>query len=239
MVDLDRERDCRTASSVSVLPLLAVAVSAFLPAVQACNQITTPAHEIARGAIWGLPPFVLAGVLAIASAIGLAVSYRRRPARARVWLGPYRQPALVQEPPRAPGRLAASSVALLSTVGVGLSALSIYPALKAGFALALALGCLHVTITWALVRRLEGWTRWTALHLLWAAQATFPVGFFLASGAFDRDTPGASLYVFGVAVVAAVTGHALGRSILRARRRRRQGDSGSFTFRNARQTSRS
>ncbi len=239
MADLDREHDCRTASSVSVLPLVAVVASAFLPAVQACNQITTPAHEIARGAIWGLPPFALAGVLAIATAIGLAVSLRRRPVRARVWLGPYRQHALVPEPPRAPGRLAASSVALLSTVGVGLSTLTIYPALKGALAVAVALGGLHIAITWALVRRLEGWTRWTALLLLWAVQASFPVGHFLASGALDRDTPGATVYVLGVAIVAAATLRAFGRSILRARRRRRQGDSGNFTFRKARQTSRS
>jgi len=216
VLDLDREHDCRAASRVSVVPLVAVVVATFLPAVQACHRVTTPAAEIARGAIWGAPPFVLAGVLALGTLVALFQKRRRRP---RAWLGPYRQHVLAQEPPPAPGFLLAWSMALSSMTGVAVTVLSMAQLDRSTLLGALLLGGPYVAVTLWLFRRLDGWTRWTALQLLWAVQATCPVGLCLSTGVFDPATPGATLYMLGIGLVAMAGLTAFARTGARLRRR--------------------
>ena len=214
----DREQRCRRATGVSLIPFAAVAASFFLPAVRACNQVTTPAQEVAHGAWFGLPPFVLGAVLAVVGAI-LLIRGRRRRASARVWLGPYRQHAAVDLPRLAPGRLAAFAVAALSTAGAAVTSAQFAGAVPVRLVMAVPIAGLFLGCLWWGVARLDGWTRWSWLALCWVAQSIVPVGMILWSNALSRETPGATVYAVGVAIVAAATLWALaGRRRTRLRR---------------------
>lgn len=197
---------------MSLAPLGLVAVSFFLPAVETCGQVSTPVHEIAKGAWWGLPPFVMAVVLLVATTVAIGRA-RRRPRHRRLWLGPYRQHPAVLEPRPAPGRSLAFAVSAAATAGVLLTALSAVIGKPNNSDFVLSCAALYLGLLWSGVSRLDAWRRWAFVLLSWAVQAALPVGLVMASGALNPRTPGATVYVLAVATVIGATVWALGQPV--------------------------